>query len=213
MTLSMEPLRRAGPGVVGVLLLPLFAGLGFVLTSAVMQSTRENAPPDVVAIASFSTVSPDPDLIALFVGAESCAFSTGPIVRSAAEALSTRVRQEAEERQLSSSLIGVSIDPSPTTGLAYLDDFGVFDEHIAGAGWALAPVVKHLADQIGGSVPTPQVLVFERDSRTTSAIGERRSHQLRLRVVGETPIVRWLSTGARIPIIESSATTTSMGDM
>ncbi len=106
-------------------------------------------------------------------------------------------RAQAAGRQF--RMIGVAIDWSPDSGLAYLKEFGEFDELVVGRNWFNIAAERFVWADTTAISGIPQLLVYEQ----TVTPGQRRvgfsaSHVVK-RVGGGDKIVQWVRDGAPIP--------------
>ena len=99
-------------------------------------------------------------------------------------------------------MIGVALDWATDSGLAYLREFGRFDEIAVGRNWFNLVAERFIWSDSTAQGSIPQVLVYEQTT-TPGARGARRptigpAHVIK-RVYGGAPIVEWVQRCAPIP--------------
>lgn len=111
------------------------------------------------------------------------------------------VSQSAARRQASFVAIGISVGGGVGEGLRHLEEFGGFDEVVAGRSWYNLGALRFVhGDGNGhsGASVTPQVVVVERlagESAIPSLVRER----VVLSLAGQAAIQRWLDRGSPVP--------------
>ena len=71
----------------------------------------------------------------VYIGSSSCGFSNVPEMPDLVERAKLSVQQQALDKGLAFSTVGVSIDWATNRGINHLEKFGMFDEVITGRSW------------------------------------------------------------------------------
>ncbi len=74
------------------------------------------------------------ELIFVFIGSTDCAPSKQPGFNVVVQQASQKIANIARARGLAFNRVGVALSGSPTDGIKFLSDFGVFDESVTGGG-------------------------------------------------------------------------------
>ncbi len=154
--------------------------------------------------ASWKNVT-DADLMVVFVGEQTCPFSKLESVRIATHSLANLLREEAKARDLRFSFVGISVDRVAEVGIEYLRTVAEFDGVLSGRSWWKAEGMEAMAQQLGQSIASPQLLVFERKGvrgpNPPFDTEPFRSHELRFRLTGADEINRWMTVGSSVPLL------------
>lgn len=155
-----------------------------------------------VAAQQYVPTFPSPrgtQLVAVYISNSTCVGNRAPGLREAIDSLKLllRARAAAEGRQFRA--VGVALDWSPDSGLAYLGHFGAFDELDVGRNWFGLGVERFIwADS---TVPPniPQVVVYLQDVALGTGRPVFGQPTVLKRVFGGSAIVTWVRSGAALP--------------
>ncbi len=137
------------------------------------------------------------ELVAVYISSSWCIGNRVAGLREAIEAAKLRLADRTRAEGRTFRAVGVALDWEPDTGLAYLREFGQFDELVVGSNWFnLGATTLIFADSTGR--PTiPQLLIYERTIDTSNPrrlqFGPPRVMQ---RVVGGDSIVVRVKDGS-----------------
>jgi len=108
------------------------------------------------------------ELVAVYISSSWCVGNRAAGLHEAIEAAKLRFAQRAKAEGRTFRAVGVALDWAPDSGLAYLREFGQFDELVVGSNWFnLGATVLVFGDSAGR--PTiPQLLVYERTINTSN---------------------------------------------
>jgi hypothetical protein len=136
---------------------------------------------------------------AVVVGSSHCGFSTWEKYVEAIDPMLRSLRQQAHDRGMLFSAIGVAIDDMDR-GLEYLARLAKFDEVISGATWLNTGAIQYLWGEGQPDPATPTLVILE---RTFSAGVDGAPRQMNTRVVkfmtGMDDIMAFAEGGARLP--------------
>jgi hypothetical protein len=136
----------------------------------------------------------DGEIVLVFIGSPTCPWSNIPGLSEVIEEIKMKARDNAAERGLGFSVIGVSIGSHANQGIAFLAKFGQFDEIIAGPGWRRnTGALRFVEGELPGASVTPQLLLLERRRGPRGGIQEE---VILGRFVGYPRITAWAERGA-----------------
>jgi hypothetical protein len=95
--------------------------------------------------------------------------------------------------------IGVALDPVPDEGLAFLREFGPFDEIDVGNSWESLGVTRFIWRGFHGEASVPQVLVVSRDVVDDGRSITIGADRLLAREIGSDSLIAWSKAGAPLP--------------
>lgn len=140
-----------------------------------------------------------PQLIAVYISSTWCIGNRAPGLHEAVDSLKLILQERAKASGRQFRAVGVALDWSPDSGLAYLKEFGDFDELTVGRNWFNLAVERLVWADTAAPASIPQVLVYEQTiTPAKTRVGFSRSRVVK-RVVGGPQIVEWVRAGARIP--------------
>jgi len=150
-------------------------------------------------------------LVMVYVGSGSCAWSNRDSLPAAVESLKLRLADYAQSQELSFKVIGVAIDWSTDHGAQHLSKFGTFDEVSVGYNWGNSLALDFLWSDPGVRPSTPQILVYERQfiapQDTLDALFYAEAERKRLgAATGAQQILDWAETERLLPEPQGSAT-------
>lgn len=170
---------------------------------AVYSLLLPERPPAVVAAATPAaaayvpayTVKQGPEVVLVFIGASFCGAHKRPGFAAAVERAKVELsrRAAAEGRQFSA--VGVSLDWKPAEALAFLENFGSFDQVSLGRNWTNDSALRYVWKDHPGDPVVPQILVIERHVQTAPAIDVRDERVVK-RIAGADAIAAWVEQGA-----------------
>jgi hypothetical protein len=143
-------------------------------------------------------------IVLVFIGASTCAFSQPASVKRALEAAEETLARLAQHGGLRVKKIGVSVDISVAKGIEYLTRVGEFDEVLIGGGGTNIGFEFFAATVLGGPLVTPQILIVERHPRSLGQNPDGGMFHVRVRVAGGSEVERWGAAGAPVPASLSS---------
>lgn len=147
---------KAAAAFVAVFVLSAVVTLRFLTTSSVAR--RHDAARGRVNERS----DPDTEIIAVYIGSPTCAFSTSPSVRRYVGDITAALRNKTDALGWRFSTVGVAVAHSVDDGLEHLRRTGEFDEVSAGDNWSNEMAVRLLFGGHTGPPATPQVIVLRR---------------------------------------------------
>ena len=135
------------------------------------------------------------ELVLAFVSSTWCVGNRAPGLHEAIEQAKLTMSQRAVVEGIDFRAIGVSLDWPADSGIAYLKEFGEFDEMVVGSNWWNMGAQALIWEDEQTNPSIPQVIIFRREISTTPSFGPR--HVLK-RVEGGDTIVDWVQTGAKL---------------
>jgi hypothetical protein len=137
------------------------------------------------------------ELVAVYISSSRCIGNRAAGLHEAIEAAKVRLAQRAKSEGRTFRAVGVSLDWAPDTGLAYLKEFGQFDELVIGSNWFNLGATNFVFGDSTGRPSIPQLLVYERTINTSNPrrLAFGAPHVL-LRIVGGDSIVARVNDGA-----------------
>ena len=136
------------------------------------------------------------ELVAVYISSSTCIGNRQPGLREAIEAAKLRLAQRAKAEGRTFRAIGVALDWEPDSGLAYLREFGQFDELVVGSNWFNLGATTLIFADSSGRPSIPQLLVYE---RTIDTSNPRRLHfgqpRVLQRIVAGDSIVALVNDG------------------
>jgi hypothetical protein len=137
------------------------------------------------------------ELVAVYISSSRCIGNRAPGLHEAIEAAKQQLAQRARSEGRTFRAVGVALDWEPDTGLAYLREFGQFDELVVGSNWFNLGATSLVFGDSAGRPSIPQLLVYERtiDTSNPRRLAFGPSHVL-YRVAGGDSIVVLVRQGA-----------------
>lgn len=156
-----------------------------------------------LAMAQVPTYEPSHDtpsgeeLVLAFVSSTWCVGNRAPGLHEAIEQAKLEMSDRASVEGIDFRALGVALDWPADSGIAYLQEFGEFDELVVGSNWWNLGAQELIWEDDETNPQIPQVIVFRREitSSGTPSFGPRRVLK---RVVGGDPIVDWVQAGAEL---------------
>lgn len=110
---------------------------GYVLTNERVSTIAQDPAPEVATdqeVARQVAARPQAgtELLAIFVASSTCGAAQYPGLKDALHRIRMRLSAEAEREQKRLVSVGVALDHDPWLGIAFLEDFGPFDEVLSG---------------------------------------------------------------------------------
>ncbi len=140
------------------------AGLALSLSYDVeLQIHTLNAHPDSSLYAPDYTRRSGAQLVMVYFGSASCAWSNRPSLPDAVETIKRELAERAEEQGMTFKAVGVALDWSPEQGIEHLETMGRFDEISAGYNWGNSLALRHIWSDAFAAPNTPQILVYRQD--------------------------------------------------
>lgn len=197
--------RRAQPWLVRAGT-AVWVALGMVLLAAAVRPALAGrnpaaaAPPGERAVRAYV---PDfefrkgTEVVMVSVGAAFCGAQREPGFPQAVEEAKLRVQEQAKARGAQFRAIAVSLDWKTDEALAFLENFGAFDEIHVGSNWLNDGARRYIWADLPGEPVVPQVIVVEREIETEPAVQVRGERVVR-RIAGAAPVITWVREGARM---------------
>lgn len=138
------------------------------------------------------------ELVYVFVGASTCAYSAPARVGKAVEDSLATMRASALRAGYRPVAIGVSKDADRKRGVSYLDKIADWDEVSAGGSWLNSAVQHYALGELGGVGATPQVIVLERTVRRSGGMSRVDAERVLVRRVGLNEVESWARAGTPI---------------
>jgi len=101
------------------------------------------------------------ELVLVYFGGSNCGPCKAPELKASIRDAKVLLAQQAEERGLEFSSIGVAVDTSIQEGVHFLEDVGPFDQIIVGKGFLNLAALTFLAIDSQSQLAIPQVVVYE----------------------------------------------------
>ena len=106
-----------------------------------------------------------PELLFVYLTSPTCQICADPRLPMALDSMKLRMMTLAMDRDIRFSAVGVAIDPIPLRGVRHLAALGVWDEVIAGRGWANTGAMRYIWQDYPGHPSVPQLVVLKRRMR------------------------------------------------
>lgn len=133
----------------------------------------------------------------IYIGSSTCRYSNTDELYRAVDIIKSLIRDKTKKYNLGFSAIGISVDWVPARGIDHLNNFGLFDEVIAGNNWNNNGIMKYVGDK-GEEASTPQIVLTFRtytELIQTNIVEEKRILAIR----GEKQILNWLKQRTPLP--------------
>lgn len=137
------------------------------------------------------------EIVAIYVGAQSCGPCHSPEVKTAVRQMKTLVAGQAQKSGAAFSVMGVANDWDHTVALAFLADVGPFDQQVIGGNWTNLAIERYIWRDPNGNTAMPQIIVLERTVTPGRSITFTEPKIIR-RVLGAKDIPEWVAKGAPI---------------
>ena len=151
--------------------------------------------------ATENATSPEPvltrELIAVYLGSRGTDERSG--MATAVPEMNLTLRMQAGAMGRPFIARGVSLEPLAQDGMRHLALLGSFDEVSVGGNWTNSTVIRYLGANIGRSTPIPQVVLLEREVRTTDSTIQVAPEREIARYIGVGQIGDWVKLGAPLP--------------
>lgn len=131
------------------------------------------------------------ELVVVFIGASDCGASRDERLPAALNRMRVIFEARASRLGMTFRTIGVSLDVSPDTGLAFLHHLGTFDEIIIGGGWLSSGAIQYVWRDVPGRAALPQVILLQRHIGVSGADISVNQEQVLNRVVGIASMEEW----------------------
>lgn len=139
------------------------------------------------------------ELVLVYIGSRFCDASNDPALPGLVEKLKGTLLQRSLDLDIGFSVVGVGVDWLPTDGLKHLGQYGAFDEVIVGRKWDSFVTRQFVEEGIVGTRATPQVLVYERQTRVGEDMNTNaRENLILVRKLGIGQIQNWVDRGTPI---------------
>ena len=140
-----------------------------------------------------------PELVLAYISSSNCVGNRAPGLHEAVDSLKLLLGSWARQHQMTFRAVGIALDWPTDSGLAYLKEFGQFDELVVGSNWFNLGAESLIWADSMAPPSIPQVLVYRHDID----LGEHRvtitTPQELKRVYGGDKIVEWARSGAPMP--------------
>jgi hypothetical protein len=181
-----------------------------VATSGIAAPLRAQGGAPAAPSAASGEYQPDqknpygPEIVAVFLSSSTCIANQDPHLRPAVREMMRRLGVQRDSLHIGLSIIGVSTDWSTRDGLAYLQQFGEFDELAVGRNWFNDTVIRYVWQSPGSRPSEPQVILVARtlDPGTTRVTVS--PERVLARIVSGDSIIAWASRGAPLPAMSST---------
>lgn len=142
-------------------------------------------------------------LVMVYFGSASCAWSNQPSLPDAVETIKRSLAVRAEEQGMTFKAVGVALDWSPEQGIAHLEKMGRFDEISAGYNWGNTLALQHIWSDAFAAPTTPQILVYTRVFVAPEGEGSPLQYEATLKEVvitksGLDAIQEWVDAEVRL---------------
>ena len=143
------------------------------------------------------------ELVMVVLVASSCAASNDRTLPDIIERAKMSLRNQARNRGLLFSVVGVAVDRRVPDGVAHLKRFGDFDEIMTGLSWLGTGPRRFYFEHLPGPASTPQVLAYERNVHlptpaTPNIVPSVSSPFVIVRKSGLKAIKAWVRMGAPV---------------
>lgn len=137
------------------------------------------------------------ELVLAFVSSTWCVGSRAPGLHEAIEQAKLEMSDHASVEGIDFRALGVALDWPADSGIAYLQEFGEFDELIVGSNWWNLGAQELIWEDDETNPRIPQIIIFRREITSSGApsFGPRRVIK---RVEGGDTIVDWVQAGAEL---------------
>jgi hypothetical protein len=123
-------------------------------------------------------LSPDVDMLAMFIGSSNCAYSKAEALRDPLQAALDALAADSDRRNIRFAAVGMALDISNAEGLEYLKGIARFDSHMTGEH------AHKLATRYPVMWTTPQIVVLRRSK-------DREEWTVAKRIGGVNEIIKW----------------------
>lgn len=140
-----------------------------------------------------------PELVMTYVSATWCVGNRAPGLHESVDSLKLLLAGWARQHNMTFRAVGVSLDWQTDSGLAYLAEFGKFDELVVGSNWFNLAATTLIWPDTTAEPGIPQVLVYQHDvvpGKSRVTIGRP---VILKRVQGGDQVVAWARQGAPLP--------------
>ena len=193
-------------------LVALAVGLGFVV-GLVLGHAGLVPVPEVSVTWSIPALMPDgylpnastkegDQLVLVYIGSSTCGWSNRPELSPMIRNLKSELSERAGAAGLGFAAVGVARDIRAADGLAHLEEFGPFDEVMAGNSWANTGIQEFVygVGGMGGPGATPQVVLVSRRLDYSAGHVSLVDGRVLLRRSGFGEISDWVDAGAPFDI-------------
>jgi len=137
------------------------------------------------------------EIVAVYLGAQSCGPCHAPEVKDAVRRMKTLVAAHAVKAGAAFSVVGVANDWDQTLAATFLADVAPFDQVVLGGNWTNVAIEHFVWRDPSGNPAMPQILILERTVTPGTRITFSEPRVLR-RLVGADEIPAWVAKGAPI---------------
>lgn len=137
------------------------------------------------------------ELVLAFISSTWCVGNRAPGLHEAIEEAKLTMADRASVEGIRFRAVGVALDWPTADGIAYLNEFGEFDELVVGSNWFNLGVEELIWEDEETSASIPQVIIFRREVKAspTPSFGQR---EVLKRVTGGDAIVAWIEAGLNL---------------
>lgn len=141
-------------------------------------------------------------LVLVYVGSSTCGWSNRPELYPMIQNLKSELSERANTAGVGFAAVGIARDVRAADGLAHLEEFGPFDEVMAGNSWANTGIQEYIygAGEMAGPGATPQILLLSRRLDYTAGHVSLADGRMLLRKSGFGDISDWVDAGAPFDI-------------
>lgn len=186
-TEAAPPPRRALAGALGALAF----GAAFFVTNLLQ------APAPAAEFDDLDAVGPGKHIVAIFVGSSTCGASEFPGLRRALNDIRHTLEARAARGAARFVSVGVSLDGDPWRGTRFLEEFGPFDEILAGGSWLNTGAITFMLRDWPSPRAIPQLVLVERTVTGTELSVLSVTDRVVGRKVGAEAIVNYARTLSR----------------
>jgi hypothetical protein len=139
----------------------------------------------------------DEELVLVFVSSSTCVGARATGLHEAIRQAKLTISDRASIEGVDFRAVGVALDWPTADGVAYLSEFGKFDELTVGSNWFNLAAETMIWGDDGTDPTIPQLIVFRREIATapTPSFGKRKVLK---RVEGSDSIVEWVRAGVAL---------------
>jgi hypothetical protein len=171
---ALHPLARIGLGAAAI------ASLGACLVALAMRASDDRAAArlgaDLPALRTMRIRLATPPIgrerLLVLIGSAACSAAQRPGFADTVRAVVRAAERVARDSGYAFATVGVSIDPSATRGLDFLERVGPFDEVSLGRSWLNSSVVRLVWRDHAGLAAIPQIVLVDRSVRVDSSVIE-----------------------------------------
>lgn len=137
----------------------------------------------------------------IFIASSTCGASEAPGLAAALSRARVALQDRVRRAGFGFASVGVALDHDWRAGLAFLEDFGPFDEVSSGRKWSNNMAVDYLWRDLPGDPAIPQVLIVRRETswRTDGWLDVGQDRLLGRRV-GVEELLAWSQAG--FPLVD-----------